>query len=33
MKILQPEACEIITRNQMGIMFVRGVRVMRPVRP
>jgi len=25
MKILQPEACEIITRNQMGMMFVRGV--------
>lgn len=25
MKILQPETCEIMTRNQMGIMFVRGV--------
>jgi hypothetical protein len=25
MKFLQPAACEIMTRNQMGIMFVRGV--------
>lgn len=25
MKFLQPEACEIMTLNQMGIMFVRGV--------
>lgn len=25
MKILQTEACEIMTRNQMGVMFVRGV--------
>lgn len=25
MKFLQPAACEIMTRNQMGIMFGRGV--------
>jgi hypothetical protein len=25
MKILQPVACEIMTRNQMGMMLVRGV--------
>jgi hypothetical protein len=25
MKFLQPSSCEIIPRNQLGIMFVRGV--------
>lgn len=25
MKTLKPEACEFVTHNQMGIMFIRGV--------